>query len=69
MSWQREAVERAIQYLQDLQAAGAEDAETLETTQGLREVLDPQLRKQRLGRTRELDQMDAHGEKPSGKTS
>ncbi len=66
MSWQRQAVERAVQYFERLIAAGAEDPETEETLCGLREVLNPRLRQVRLDRARELDQMDANGEKPSG---
>lgn len=67
MTWKREAVERAVNYMQCLVAGGAEDAETLETLRGLRELLDPQLRIHRLRREAELDQMDAHGMKASGR--
>lgn len=67
MTWQREAVERAVDYMQNLVAAGAEDQETHDVLNGLREVLDPALRRARIQRVRELDQMDAEGIKPSGR--
>lgn len=62
MSWQRENVSAAVSYLNALIAAGAEDC--LRIRDGLEEVLNPALRKQRIERQRELDQMDAEGIKP-----
>ena len=62
MSWQRDAIQAAVDYLTTLSGCGVDESEEFERVRrDLSEVLEPKLRRARLRAERELDIMDAHG--------